>query len=299
MSLHDMYFSSKNKNHIFNIIKDLVLKETSEDINLNSEYIDLYRFKYSLIFERSNSDNIIDLNKSLIDEIAPLFIDDINSKYSFEVKIEKNEEKKEEKNERKKEREYYINSNDRKGDSLNNYNYYLDLPKNITFLSLKEISIPVETNILFTNPIICVKINDNNIYCQFIKMILFNNRKFNIYGPSSKIMIENEKNININILTSTLSVVKEENDKVDIDKIKIITLKNKKYLCFKIKNNHKIDDDNSISLFENNKIKKTFIVTKKIGNNLLIQDEMIDFNNEYRYHILNTDLQNNITLNVI
>ena len=297
MSLHDMYFSSKNKNHIFNLIKDLVLKETSEDINQNSEYIDLYRFKYSLIFERSNSDNIIDLNKSLIDEIAPIFINDINSKYSFEVKNEKNEYEK--KTETKQEREYYINSNDRKGDSLNNYNYYLDLPKNITFLSLKEISIPIENNILFTNPIICVKLNDNNIYCQFKKTILFNNRKFNSYEPSSKIMIQNEKKININILTNTLATVKEENDKVDIDKIKIISLKNKKYLCFKIKSDHNIDVNNSISLFENNKIKKTFLVTNKIGNNLLIQNEIIDFNNEYRYHILNTDLQNNIIFNVI
>ena len=104
------------------------------------------------------------------------------------------------KTETKQEREYYINSNDRKGDSLNNYNYYLDLPKNITFLSLKEISIPIENNILFTNPIICVKLNDNNIYCQFKKTILFNNRKFNSYEPSSKIMIQNEKKINVYVL---------------------------------------------------------------------------------------------------
>ena len=83
MSLHDMYFSSKNKNHIFNIIKDLVLKETSEDISNNSEYIDLYRFKYPLIFDRTYFDNLIDLNKHLIDEISPIFINDINSKYKY------------------------------------------------------------------------------------------------------------------------------------------------------------------------------------------------------------------------
>ena len=62
-----MYFSSKNKNHMFNVIRELVLKETNEDINNNSEYIDLYRFKYSLIFERSDSDNLVDLNKFLIE----------------------------------------------------------------------------------------------------------------------------------------------------------------------------------------------------------------------------------------
>ena len=160
MSLHDMYFSSKNKNHIFNIIKDLVLKETSEDISKNSEYIDLYRFKYSLIFDRTDCDNIIDLNKSLIDEIAPIFINDINSKYS--VKKESKPEMKQEIITKNEWREYYINSSDRTKDSLNNYNYNVKLPKNIDYFNLKEISIPLENNILFKNPIICISINDND-----------------------------------------------------------------------------------------------------------------------------------------
>ena len=38
MSTHDMYFSKQNKNHIFKIIQDLVLKETAIDINDNKEY---------------------------------------------------------------------------------------------------------------------------------------------------------------------------------------------------------------------------------------------------------------------
>ena len=40
MSIHDMYFSKKNKNHMFDIIRDLVLKETGSDINTISDYID-------------------------------------------------------------------------------------------------------------------------------------------------------------------------------------------------------------------------------------------------------------------
>ena len=67
MSLHDMYFSKKNKNHIFSLIQGLVLNETGTDINQNMDYIDLYRIKYSLIFERVNTDNLIDLNRALVD----------------------------------------------------------------------------------------------------------------------------------------------------------------------------------------------------------------------------------------
>ena len=38
MSLHDMYFSKKNKNHIFSILQDLILKETGYDINQNEDF---------------------------------------------------------------------------------------------------------------------------------------------------------------------------------------------------------------------------------------------------------------------
>ena len=43
MSLHDMYFSKKNKNHMFSVIQDLVLNETGTDINHIMDYVDLYR----------------------------------------------------------------------------------------------------------------------------------------------------------------------------------------------------------------------------------------------------------------
>ena len=72
MSLYDMYFSSKNKNYIFSVLRNLILTETGYDIDKNEDYIDLYRVKYPLIFNRTNVDNLTDLNKSLIDEV-PLF----------------------------------------------------------------------------------------------------------------------------------------------------------------------------------------------------------------------------------
>ena len=298
MSLHDMYFSSKNKNHIFSIIKDIVFKETSEDINNNSDYIDLYRFKYPLIFERNNFDNLIDLNKLLIDEIAPIFINDINSKYSIKNKINEVNRQNEINDKKKEWKEYYINSSDRNKNSLNNYNYNLDLPKNINFLTLKEISLPLENNILFNNPIICFKIDENNIFSRFIKTIEFNNTKLNIYEPLSKIKIKNKKNINIQILTNNLSIIKDKNDKIKIDKLKVIQIKKKKYLCFRINEKHDINKGDTILLYENNKIKKTLNIDSKIENNLITNTE-IDYDNKNDYHILDSSLQNNIIFKFI
>lgn len=307
MSLHDMYFSSKNKNYIFEIIKDIVFKETGEDINQNNEYIDLYRFKYSLIFERNNFDNLIDLNKSLIDEIAPIFINDINSKYSIENKpnkIEKIDNKIDNKidkinDEKQIWKEYYINSSNRNKNSLNNYNYNLDLPKNINYFILKEISIPSENNILFKNLIICVKIDENNIYCLFKKKIESDNINLNIYEPLSELKIKNKLNINIQILTNNLSVIKEKDDKIKLDKLKNFEIKNNKYLCFKIKEKHNINNKNTILLYENDKIKKTLTVDSKIENNLLFKNKEIEFDNNKDYYILDYNLQNNIILKII
>ena len=91
MSLHDMYFSKKNKNHIFSILQDLILKETGYDINQNEDYIDLYRVKYSLIFERTVAEELSDLNRVLIDEVGNLFMNDIQLKYKDKnIKVEDN-----------------------------------------------------------------------------------------------------------------------------------------------------------------------------------------------------------------
>ena len=149
MSLHDMYFSKKNKNYIFSILQDLILKETGYDINQNEDYIDLYRVKYSLIFDRTNTDNLTDLNKSLIDEIGHLFINDIESKYKDKnIIVEDNFDTlptiKEETEEMKdiSYKELYINSSGRLSESINRYNYSIELKDFIKVIIVKEITIP-------------------------------------------------------------------------------------------------------------------------------------------------------------
>jgi len=63
---------------MFDLIKDIVLKETNFDITNNETYKQTYNSNYSGIFQRVDTDSIIDLNKELLDSQAKLFIDDIN-----------------------------------------------------------------------------------------------------------------------------------------------------------------------------------------------------------------------------
>ena len=302
MSLHDMYFSSKNKNHMFNVIRELVLKETNEDINNNTEYIDLYRFKYSLIFDRSNSDNLVDLNKFLIDEIAPIYINDIQSKYNSKnitIKPKESNESKESKKENIKQKtQLYINSSERLENSLNRYEYYINLPENKKF-SLKQITIPVENNILFSNPVICVQLEIKNekydIYCQFKNEILIQNKKYNIYESFQELEINTDRIIKVSILTNLRLKVIENQDKIKI-KIKNIKHKENDYLCLKINENHDIINGDNIGIYKNNKLISSLIIDNKIENNLIIKDKKLDFDNSSEYYILNMNLQNNLLI---
>lgn len=298
-----MYFSSKNKNYMFQIIRDIIIKETNEDINNITEYIDLYRFKYPLIFDRSNSDTIVNLNKELIDVIAPIIINDIKSKYiSKNIEIIPKEEIKETVANNNIKQQYIINSSQRDGLSLNRYSYNINVDSNIISLIIKQINIPKENNILFLNPIICIQIkndeNSFNIYCQYIEELIIQNKTYYIFKPYQDLKIKSSSKIKINLLTNLLSEILVNNDIFNVDKIKTIEFKKNNYLCLKITDKHELKENDTIGILENDKLIKTIIINKNINNNLLFLNETIKYDNNNKYKIINMDLQNTIIFQV-
>ena len=81
MSLYDKYFSKINKNHMYELIIQTVQKETGENIENNAKYLQIYRNQYPIIFEKINTDTIIDLNKELLDTVCDRIIKDIYQKH--------------------------------------------------------------------------------------------------------------------------------------------------------------------------------------------------------------------------
>lgn len=314
MSLYDMYFSKKNKNHIFNIITNFVIKETSIDINSEQDYIDLYRFKYSLVFERSLSDNLIDLNKELIDEIVPLYINDIKSKRDQQnIKVVSLENKENKENTKSKlttekilidpinniKKEIYINSSDRLKESINRYNYKIKFKENISLLILQQIMLPEENNILFENPIICIQIVNNekiyNIFCSYEKNINLKNKRFTLYKPSKLLELPiNDNQITIKILTNTLNQVLTNTDKININKIKQIDYHSEKYLCLSTKSDNNNLKGNTICIYSDDKLIKICKVDKIKGKFFLIKNEDIEYYKDKNYYLLVNNLQNDI-----
>jgi hypothetical protein len=309
MSLHDMYFSKKNKNYIFSILQDLILKETGYNINQNEDYIDLYRVKYSLIFERTNADNLAELNKLLIDEIGSLFINDIQSKYK-ERKIEIVPEKREgptkslftiNEIEEKQTKDIYINSSERLEDSLNRYNYSIQLKDFINEIIIQEITIPEENNILFSNPLLCLLITSNNkeyqIFCKLHEKIELNHNIYNTYYPLKKLKIQIKEKIKIEIRTNNNLEIDTTDDKIEIQKIKNIKYEMKDYLGISLKDNYGLKIKDSIGIFCENELIHTFMIDKVSKNSVLIENKKIEYDSKKRYSLLNMNLQNNILLN--
>tara|TARA_Y100000996_G_scaffold346142_1_gene284230 strand:- start:321 stop:1283 length:963 start_codon:yes stop_codon:yes gene_type:complete len=318
-----MYFSKKNKNHIFNLITDIVLKETGLDINSDSDYIDLYRFKYPLIFNRTSVDNLVDLNKELIDEITPLLINDIKTKYikkdihvlneesikvdSIETKINMspNKEKDSNHNSELKEKpmkKLQINSSLRTCDSLNRYDYSVVLDDYINKIILSEIIIPVEGNILFENPTICVnmkiKDKDMDIFCRYDKNIILKGKQYNIYKPIINLELElNDPGnlLHIKIKTNSKQDINSNTDKISIQKVKNIRYKNKDFICI-ITNTNLFEKNEFINIYSNQKLIRTKeIIDIKDKYILLEPDTMIVDNGEY--YLLKNIYHNDLIIN--
>lgn len=318
LSLYDMYFSKKNKNHIFNLITDIVSNETGVDINSNNDYIDLYRFKYPLIFERSNSDTIVEINKELIDEIAPLLINDITQKYNKkniqlenkDIQIETKDIQIDGKSNTKQIKEksmntIQINSSNRTNDSLNRYNYSIILDKSINVLGISEILIPEESNILFENPTICVSLEiekkEIDIFCRYSNKIILKNKHYNIYKPCAKIKLELDKpsnSINIKVKTNTKQSVLNDDDKINISKIKTIQLKDKRYICI-LTNTDLLEINEFINIYEDNKLLKTKQILEIKDKYILLEYENINFSRDKKYYLIKNCNNNEIVLNYL
>lgn len=313
MSLHDMYFSKKNKNYIFSVLQDLILKQTGYNIDHNEDYIDLYRVKYPLIFDRNNSDNLGDLNKILIDEIGSLFINDINTKYkdkdikikdsdppNSNMEIKTNPIDNIKKESEKVLRESYINSSERLSESLNRYDYTVELKDFINEISIKEITLPEENNIIFNNPLICLIIKTKNetyqIYSKLKEKLELNGKIYNTYYPLKEFTIPCDNKLKIEIMNNNLENYKTK-DKILIQKIKEVNYNDRKYLGILLKDKHDLEINNSIGIYCDNKLINTFIVEENGGNSVLIKPPKFNYDKNKEYFLLNMNLQNNILIN--
>ena len=203
MSLHDMYFSLKNKDHMYNILSQIILNKTGNQIKDNEKYMNLYRYHYSSIFDRIDTDEIIDLNKEIIDHIGNLILEDIfriHNSIPKEIIINNpiKSQIKEGKKDMKDKKDIKIYSDNRLIDSLNRYNFRVLI--NFSEFSPKRIILTKEENSLFSNPNINVLFNEKeNLLFSLRSTQTFNNKEYITYEPFILDKILCDKILNIRI----------------------------------------------------------------------------------------------------
>ena len=294
MSLYDMYFSTKNKNYMYDILSKVILKESGIQIVGDERYMNLYRLNYSSVFERVSTDELSELNKEIINYIGNLILNDvrinpivIHDKTAKQKNVQVREEQVRE--------QKIIYSSERLNNSLNRYNFSVHLeckefiPKSLILIK--------EQNSLFSNPNINILFNDkDNLLFSLKETKKIGETEYLTYEPLVSDSISCDKNsLKIQIRNYLMIDPLTTSDIYPIERMKSIHYDNQDYLCLEI-NNHDIEEGDELGFFvsDNNtiQIEKSVFVQKNIQNYLLVNS--IDVDSSQRYSCL--QLNKNITI---
>jgi len=276
---------------MFNVLSQLILKETSFDIKNDKNYIDLYRNYYPIIFDNINTDELTILNAELINVVGEIIIQKLKN-----PQIKNFIQKKENLNNNlvepisKKYKEIY--SIQRNKDSVNRFNFNIKvdydkfIPKNVTILK--------EQNSLFSNDTIFLRFNDtDNISFHYKDNKKINNDEYYTYDCETEDTIKCDQIVNIQILNYLLISPCKKRDIFKIKNSKDITYEKDKYTCLEIKDN-KFSVNQEIGLLNKDKVYIKSVFSKHIlGDYILI--ERIDLK-DIKYIL---KMNQNITIKIL
>jgi len=284
LSLHDLYFSTQNKNHMFHIIAQSVKQITDYSILEDDKYIMLYKSNYARIFDETNAETIVEINKKLLDVVGELIIYDLQ-KTDHKVDTITKPQKKPIAN-------ITLSSSMRKLDSKNRYNYTLHV--NETMIQIQTITILKENNPLCTS-LINVKINNDLLQCEYYESKWFNKRELLIYHPLNTINHEiKDKSIDIQFLSNNMIEIEPQNDIFQIVKLKKIPINDEIYICCQIEDREKlINIGDTIGFFKDNILSYLSNIKNIQNSYLFFEDREIDVTCEL---LMNISVQNMVCI---
>ena len=290
MSLYDMYFSKRNKNYMYETISKLILQETGNDITHSKYHIELYRRNYSTIFENINTDEISVLNRELINHMGKIYLDEFKNDSQDSVK--QNSVKETVLNDKikkdKKYKNYTIHSSVRNIDSLNRYDFSVNV--NFDEFKPKKITLVKEDNNLFSNPAIIVQFNNSdNLQFTLKDTKTFNDKEYYNYECITEDIINCKDTISIKILNYLMMSPSDKYDIYSINALKKINHNSKDYLCLEILE-HEIRENDELGILRDGRIIKSLFVKKCIQNYILTNTETIDYTKDYSCLQLNKNI---------
>ena len=310
MSSYDKYFSEKNKTHMFNLMKDIIIRETAYDISKDHNYHNIFQTHYPQIFKDTQGDTIVDCNRNLIDTLCPTIIEDINRNMrklptipeesptsSSTISVINRDNPKSETI-----RKIHIYSSQRTPNSQNRHDFSVTIPETCT-MHCSRITIPEEELPLFGLPTIMVKLaTGTHVYtmlCELEDTKYLGDRNYISYIPDTRatIAIEADKELCIHIVDSSGEPCVHGIDIYECDGFKHIQTEDGDYTCVKVidkRDTTQFQIKDTISLIQNETSQGSLTLLRIMGEYLLCkQDKKIHINGPFK--ILNISLQNHIT----
>ena len=310
MSLHDMYFSKQNKNYMYDLLFKSILQETGYNIQNDEKYINLYRYHYASVFHRIDTDDIIDLNREVLNSIGSLILKDIRQNSIQKPLQPVSNAESETPNQSSAtivqdivSKDIVLYSVQRLSKSLNRYNFEINvnftefMPTTLTLV--KNSNSNNSGNSLFSNPNLNVLFNDTeNIVFSVKDTNSFNDKEYITYESVLPDKIKCEKTLKVQIRNYLMNNPLETSDIYEIVKRKKIKYENEDYLCLELKDTSEFEPGSEVGLFsiesDNSEIniKTSLFVKKVVGKYLLFENVDI-------FKSLNalTSLDHNATLN--
>ena len=90
MSLYDSFFSGLNKDHVYNLIKDIIFENNKVNIFLDNEFRQIYDKNLQRIFDGNNVANLEEINNICVNETIVLFNDKIKLQLSDDTTYDTN-----------------------------------------------------------------------------------------------------------------------------------------------------------------------------------------------------------------
>ena len=265
MSLYDLYYSDKNKQHMYQLLYGITNNKL--DVNTFNDIL-------NNVFEQTTVDNLLDINKELFQEICVF----------YDVKTIDKSKQVDEPNRDDEHRVIKVDNNNKianisSGNKLegNRYNYKIRIDKNIK--KINKIIIPIEDNEIFINNTLNIVIPELNIdticFCSDIKTI--KNRDYGTYIINKPCNVDNIDTISI-VIKGTIYNTNDYSDIIEINKKEDEYIIDKNYNII-VGDILKSSDDNVYKVVDINDDKitlnKSFDVDKLEFINLNIQNIII------------------------
>ena len=190
-SLYDKYYSQHNRTYMYNLIKNLILKDHTIDISTNDTYNQFFETNFMNTFKSVDTEDIKDLNNHLLNTQMEYFQNFIIKQPNLvkstglitnDKTVNDNKSEIESKDETK---DFIIHSIQRNINLQNSsrHNFRIKNPMKQINTSIDKVIIPIEDSQLFMNPILLVSVDTQTVELHLRGTITLRNREYGIYSP--------------------------------------------------------------------------------------------------------------------